>query len=175
VRWTEKSSVPFGRVVARRVLTEVGFPDRQITLSLGMPRRVDREEWQCPILIEGLEDYPIADSAPGVDSLAALLLGVECIRWHLKRSKRRFAWLGDTELMGSGIPRQVPTGFGKQFDERIERAIEREARNTHKVRSKILRGLLAHAESNLKATKEAADRRLAGPAATKKRQKRKHC
>jgi Domain of unknown function (DUF6968) len=173
MRWTRKSSVPFRRVVARRVLTELGFPDRHITLSVGMPRRVAREEWQCPILIEGLEDQPIADSAPGIDSLASLLLGVECIRWHLKRSGCQFAWLGDSELMGSGIPRQVPTGFGKQFDERIERAIEREARNAHKVRSKILRGLLGPAKSNLEATKEAADRRLAGPAATKKRKKRR--
>ena len=77
-----------GRVVARRVITEVDAPDRKITLSIGMPRRVDRDEWRCAILIEGLKDSAIADSAHGTDSLAALLLAVEGVRWHLKESGR---------------------------------------------------------------------------------------
>lgn len=139
MRWSSEKQINLGRAVARRVLGEAGAPNRRITLSLGIPRRVDQEEWQCPIRIEGLENSPIADSAPGVDSLSALLLGAECIRWHLKQSGRDFSWLGDSELMGTGIPLQVPIGFGKEFEGRIERAIEREARNTRKSRSKILR------------------------------------
>lgn len=143
-----------GRVVARRVLTEVNAPDRKITLSIGMPRRVDREEWRCPIRIEGLKNSIIADSAPGTDSLAALLLAVEGVQWHLKESGRRFAWLGESELWDTGIPRQVPIGFGEQFEERIERAIDREAEKARKFRAPILRRLFAESEPKTKDVKK---------------------
>src|SRR5258708_319233 len=122
-RQSKENFPKIGRVVARRVITEADVADRKITLSIGMPRRVDRDEWQCAILIEGLKDSPIADSAPGTDSLAALLLAVECVRWHLKESGRRFAWLGESDLWDTGIPLQVPIGNGRQFEERIERVI----------------------------------------------------
>jgi hypothetical protein len=139
-----------GRVVACRVITEADGDDRKITLSIGMPRRVDGDEWQCAILIEGLKASTIADSASGTDSLAALLLAVECVRWHLKESGGHFAWLGESDLWDTGIPRQVPIGFGRQFEERIERAIEREAENARKFRAPILRRLLAEAEPKTK-------------------------
>src|SRR5258708_22915166 len=144
------NSQKLGRVVARRVITEVDAADRKITLSIGMPRRVDRDEWQCAILIEGLKNTTIADSAPGSDSLAALLLAVECVRRHLKESGIRFAWGGESDLWDTGIPRQVPVGFGRQFEERIERAIDREAENARKFRAPILRRLFAEAESKTK-------------------------
>jgi hypothetical protein len=143
-----------GRVVARRLITEADAPDRKITLSIGMPRRVDRDEWQCPILIEGLKNSIIADSAPGTDSLAAMLLAVECVRWHLKESGLRFAWGGESDLWDTGIPRQVPIGFGRQFEERIERAIDREAEKARKFRAPILRRLFAESESKAKHLKK---------------------
>jgi Domain of unknown function (DUF6968) len=139
MRWSKGKPLEIRDVVARRAITEAGAPNRKILVLLGKPRRFSSQEWRCPILIRGLEKDPIADSAPGVDGFQALLLGVECIRWHLKESGRRFAWLGDSELFGAGIPRQVPTGFGREFDERIERAIERESRRARKFRAPILR------------------------------------
>ena len=143
-----------GRVVARRVITEADAVDRKITLSIGMPRRVDRDEWQCAILIEGLKNSTIADSAPGTDSLAALLLAVACIRRHLRESGLRFAWGGESDLWDTGIPRQVPIGFGKQFEERIERVIDREAEKARKFRAPILKRLFAQAEANKKQVKK---------------------
>lgn len=134
------------RVVARRVITEADSPDREVTLTIGMPRSIERDQWQCSILIEGLQDSPIADSATGIDSLQALLLAVESVRSHLKESGRRFAWLGESELFDTGIPRQVPVGFGRKFEERIERAIVRETRIAREFRAAILKRLFADAQ-----------------------------
>jgi Domain of unknown function (DUF6968) len=150
--WT-KTPPQLGTVVARRVVTLAGEPNRRISLSIGMPRRVGREEWQAPIRIEGLQDSPIVDSAPGIDSLQALLLAVGCIRWHLKRLVGyRFSWLGGSELVGiAGIPLQVAELGGREFEERIERAIKRAERDTRKFRAPILRRLLAEGEAKRKA------------------------
>jgi hypothetical protein len=145
---TKASFQKIGRIIARRVITEARVLDRKITLAIGMPRRVNQGEWRCPISIEGLKDSIIEDSAPGIDSLAALLLAVECIRWHLKKSGRSFAWLGESDLWETGIPRQVPFDLGRQFEERIERAIERESQRARKFRRPILRRLLAESEPN---------------------------
>jgi len=160
MRWSKANFQKIDRVVARRVITAVDEPKKRIRLSLGTPRRVARNEWQCPILIDGLEKAPIADLAPGADSLQALILGVRCIRWHLKRSGRRFAWLGDSELAGiGGIPYEVPTGFGKEFDLRIERAIEREVRNARKFRAPILRRWFAEGQGTPGARKAPKENR----------------
>jgi hypothetical protein len=146
-RWSNRTSQEIGPIVARRVVTAVGGPKQRIELIIGKPRRVDPYEWQCPILITGLEKQPVFDAASGVDALQALMLGADCIRWHLKRSGRRFAWNGDSELAGiAGIPRQIPPGMGDEFDARIERAIEREQLNTRKFRAPILRRLFAEGE-----------------------------
>lgn len=153
-RRSKENFLKIGRVIARRVLTEVNAPDREITLSIGTPRRVDRDEWQCAILIEGLKDSAIADSAHGTDSLAALLLAVEGVRWHLKESGLRFAWGGESDLWDTGIPRQVPIGFGRQFEERIERAIDREAEKARKFRAPILKRLFAESQPNTKHVKK---------------------
>jgi hypothetical protein len=168
IRWSKGKPLEIRDVVARRVITEAGAPKREIHLVLGRPRRFSSQEWRCPILIRGLENDPIADSAPGVDGFQALLLGVECIRWHLKESGRRFAWLDDSELFGAGIPRQVPPGFGREFDERIERAIERESRRTRKFRAPILRRMF---QEGLKESEQ--DRPAAAVPGAKKRKVRK--
>jgi hypothetical protein len=63
----------------------------------------------------------------GVDSMQALLLGVEALRLSLKRSPRRLAWLGDSTFYpNGGLPQQVGGDLGEEFDERIEQLIKRE-------------------------------------------------
>ena len=128
-----------GQFVARRVLTEANKPDRQIEISIARPRRVGREEWECPISIKGLNPSPTTQSAHGVDSLQALLLGIRWAYLLLKQSGLEFAWLGDSELSPTGIPQFVPDDFGKEFERRVELAIEREKRRFRKFRSKVLR------------------------------------
>src|SRR5262249_1619566 len=87
-----------------------------------------------------LGSHRITDSVGGIDSLQALLLGIECLRFHLKQSGVTFTWLGDSVLMTmGGIPRQVPPDLGRESDLRIESAIQREIRRTRKFRAKIHR------------------------------------
>jgi hypothetical protein len=149
-------SQKIARVVACRVITIANVPGREVILSVGVPRRVGQAEWRCPILVEGLDDNPIADAASGIDSLQALLQAVECVRRHLKESGRRFAWLGESRLWGTGIPRQVPIDLGRRFEEQIERAIERESQKARKFRAPILGRFLAEAESGPTQVKQAA-------------------
>jgi hypothetical protein len=146
----ETVAVALGTVVASRTLADAGAPDRKIKLAIGMPRRVSRREWRCPVRIDGLEARSIKDSASGIDAIQALLLSVECIRWHLEQSGRKFAWLGNSQLMGSGLPKYVPIGFGGEFERRVERAIQREAKRTRKYRSRILRDLFIESTSGKK-------------------------
>jgi len=113
-------------------------------VSLGVPRQVSSEEWQCNVRIDGLAAEPILETASGVDSLQALLLGVEFLRASLRRSRRRLAWVGDTILCPSGgIPRQVPEDLGEAFDKRIEQLLDREEQRFRKFRAKVLRAYLA--------------------------------
>jgi hypothetical protein len=139
-RWSLNRPRKLGKAVASRTLTEVTDADKIIKLSLGMPKKLRRDEWRCSILIEGVGDSPIVDSAPGVDSFQALLLGIECIRWHLKESRVRLAWLGDPVLgeLG-GIPGQAPVGLGEVFNSRIEAVIERETERARQVQKEMLR------------------------------------
>jgi len=74
-----------------------------------------------------------------VDSLQALLLGIRWAYLLLKQSGLEFAWLGDSELSPTGIPQFVPDDFGKEFERRVELAIEREKRRFRKFRSKVLK------------------------------------
>jgi hypothetical protein len=114
-----------GRIAASRGLTDAKNPRRRIVVALGVPRQVDFMEWECKIHIDGLE--PIAHQTFGVDSMQALLLGVEALRMSLKRSPYRLAWLGDSTFYpAGGIPRQVSGDLGEEFDARIEKLIERE-------------------------------------------------
>ncbi len=95
-------------------------------------------EWQCNVHIDGLK--PILEQVSGVDSMQALLLGVETLRLSLKQSGYRLAWLGDSTFYpAGGIPQQVPADLGEEFDERMEQVIKREARPFWEARLKILR------------------------------------
>jgi len=136
-----------GRVIAERILTVAGVNDEIITVSLGIPHRVDSDTWECPYSIEGLGSKRIARCAPGGDSLQALLVAVEGIRWCLMQSGETFEWDGDSLLGGDtgAIPRFLRIGMGKEFYERIEAAIKRETDATRKFRAPIMRRWLIEA------------------------------
>ena len=173
-RWSLVPPPGIGKAIARRVLTDAKAPNRTIVLSLGAPRQIDEDEWQCPILIEGLGRRPIADSAPGGDSLQALLLGVACIRWHLEQSGSIFRWLGETALWGmGGIPRQIPDDLGKEFDDRIGVAIAREIARARKFRAKNLQRLFVEGPPNPNEKKEyRKGRRRVSPTSNKEKKGR---
>lgn len=130
-----------GQIIASRTLTFAGAPGSTIRVSIGLPRRTRRGDWECPVLIEGLARSAIRDAAPGADSLQALILAVDCIRWHLTESGAEFEWM-DSALLGGtsgAIPRQLPIGMGREFDGRMEAWIRRETERTRKFRAPVMR------------------------------------
>jgi hypothetical protein len=90
-----------------------------------LPRRdpLSKRDWECPFLIEGIDDSQ-AQRAFGVDGLQALIQAIEVIRVTLEETGRNFFWLDQQQ--GIGIPLYVPTFQGKRFEERMRLAVERE-------------------------------------------------
>jgi uncharacterized protein DUF6968 len=64
---------------------ETGTGIEDVTVSIGMPRRRPKGNWECPFLIEGLGKAKI-QRVGGVDALQALLLAVEGARVALDKS-----------------------------------------------------------------------------------------
>ncbi len=143
----------FGRIIASRVLTEKSARDHKITVVIGAPRRVEADHWLCPYLIEGIVDSGI-QYVPGVDALQSLLLALQGARLNLEQTGRSFIWFGDDH----GIPRQVPTDYGRTFEQRVEKAIERESKRVWLGRLRARKAEIASAEARLKVLKTGASR-----------------
>ena len=142
-----------GRVIASRVLTEENARDHKITVAIGAPRRVQADHWLCPYFIEGIVESGL-HYAIGVDALQALVLAVAGIRWDLGNTGRNFIWFGGDH----GIPHQVPTGLGKTFQQRVERAIERESKRVFVGRMRARKREIASSEARLKVLKKGTSR-----------------
>ena len=136
-----------GPVIARRDLTEyTGNMIRKVAVSIGAPRPWPKSDWVCPFLIEGREK-PQVERAFGVDALQALLLAVEGIRVRLDQTGSRFEWLDPS---GPWIPRLVPTGLGKRFEQRVSQFIDRETARHWEARLRARTARLAEFEAELK-------------------------
>ncbi len=102
----------------------------------------------CPFLLEGLPDARV-QRVGGVDSLQAVVMAVEGARSILEQSGENFIFLDPSE--GISIPRYIPTGFGKQFQERMERTIEREIKRVWLASVRAKKQKIAEMQANLKA------------------------
>jgi uncharacterized protein DUF6968 len=142
-----------GRVIASRVLTEENARDHKIIVAVGAPRRVQADHWLCPYFIEGIVESGV-HYAPGVDAMQSLVLALGGIRSDLGNTGRDFIWFADDH----GIPRQVPTGLGKAFQQRVERAIERESKRVFVGRMRARKREIAASEARLKVLKKGASR-----------------
>ncbi len=112
-------------VIAERLLSVVGEPDRTLVVRIGQPRPSDPEGWACEFAVVGLEGA--AGVVYGVDSLQALQNAVEAARVALRSSRLVCTWAGG--VPGEvGLPRSVPTFEGSGFREKIEHHIDREVR-----------------------------------------------
>lgn len=140
-----------GQVIARRILTEyTGDLIRKVAVSIGAPRPHPKGDWVCPFLIEGREESQVEGSF-GVDALQALLLAVEGIRVTLDRTGSRFEWLDPS---GAWIPRLVPTGQGKRFENRVNEFIERETAAMWDSRVRARKASIAEFEAELEQRKK---------------------
>jgi hypothetical protein len=137
-----------GQVVARRVLSEKGFPRRKIIVSLGMPRpdRHKGGDWECPFLIEGI-GQPKVQKGFGVDTMQALIVALRGIRVTLDCTRRDLFWL-DPE-MGMDLPLNLPT-WGNEFDARVQLAIERETVRVWRAKIKVRKAKIRADEAELK-------------------------
>ena len=111
-----------GVVVASRTLAEFGVEGSCIKASIGAPRK-SGDRWECPFFIDGLRRSKI-ESAGGVDSLQALLGAIQGVRTSLDQSGRSYVWLD--RKWGTAIPQFIPAFLGRQVEDRVKAAIERE-------------------------------------------------
>src|SRR5580658_2831704 len=142
-----------GRIIASRVLTEANARDTKITVTIGAPRRVESDHWLCPYLIEGIVESGV-NYGYGADALQSLLVALGSVSRDLERTERHFIWFGD----GHGIPQQVPTDYGRAFEQRVGGAIERESKRAWLGRWRARKAEIAAAEARLKVLKKGASR-----------------
>jgi len=171
VRKSREKSDP-RRVIASRVLNEIGGSLREIAVSFEEPQRRPRGHWECRFLIKGL-GRPQIRKVGGADSLQALLLAVEGARVALDKSGGRFTWLEtDPGKAGPGIPRYIPMHQGPRFEARVNLAIERESKRYFQGILKTRKANIAAFEAEVGQRREvlamletALERRKAGAAA----------
>ncbi len=148
------SKIKLGQVIARRMLTEyTGDSIREVAISIGAPRPHPEGDSECPFAIESYDQSKV-ESAGGVDALQALLMAIEGVRIRLDQTGCRFEWLGSDLGWGAGIPRQVPMGYGKRFEKRLNQVIETETARHWDSRLRIRKARIAEFEAELEQRKK---------------------
>ena len=110
-------------IATRRIRLTRGRKASTLTVKIGRPRRVRTGEWACPYWISGLGDR-ITHKVRGIDAVQALVLALEAVRLELKKFGGRISWPG--ERGGGEFPQYVPTEWGPETTDRIEKFIRRE-------------------------------------------------
>jgi hypothetical protein len=95
-----------------------------VTVTLGKPREMQGEDWECPFQITGLRARGI-EFGHGVDAIQALTTALEGIRIRLEQSGQRLSWVGG-QPGDPGFERPVTTSFGPGFSKRVNRMVDRE-------------------------------------------------
>lgn len=131
----EPKASSLGRVIASRTLRTQGIPKSKIVVSIGLPKRHPRLDWECPFLIDGVGESKV-ESGYGVDSMQALFSALQGIRADIEG--RELFWLD--RKRGTFLPILAPTGLGKEFEQRVQRAIEREIVRAWRATIKSRRG-----------------------------------
>ena len=138
-RMKAKSKTPVKNLppswIAEREYTRLDVPGR-VVVRIGCPepdpiKSAHGETWRCPLQIEGLdltqiEDLRLDKDAPlfayGVDSMDALKNAFRSLHVLLKRHGTPLRW-ERTQEEALGFPVQVPSGYGVEFDRRMEDVI----------------------------------------------------
>ncbi len=111
----------FGEIIGERQLNRAGARSKDLTVTLGKPRRRKDGDWECPFRISGLG----TQYGYGVDGIQALITALDGIRVMLERSAQRFSWLGG-EPGYTGFDRFVTASLGEKFNKRLNLIIDRE-------------------------------------------------
>ncbi|MDI6760533.1 MAG: hypothetical protein QMD05_06870 [Candidatus Brocadiaceae bacterium] len=112
--------------ICERKLIEIenGSKKKAVTVRLGRPKKLQKDEWICTFQISGLEDSRV-QHAYGTDGFQSLIMALEGIRVALEKSGKNFLWEGG-EKGDTGFPRFVPMFFGLEFSQRIGHLIDQE-------------------------------------------------
>src|SRR5688572_7474922 len=111
------------RVIGSRRVRVVKGEGTWVTVTLGVPEQVDREEWMCPFRITGLPAR-VESGALGADAIQSLVLAIQGIRQSLDASGWRVAW--GTPGDQGGFPQFIPVFGGEEVSARIARFVDRE-------------------------------------------------
>jgi hypothetical protein len=82
-----------GRRIVKRFSTE-----EEVSITLGIPKEVGRDRWECLLEIKGLEKAH-RHRVTGGDSLQALLLAIEEARRKLEEDGDHFVWWTSLQSM----------------------------------------------------------------------------
>lgn len=110
------------RVAVRRYRAGEGT----ITASVYKPRRLTEppRDWIAEFRIDGLPEA-IEGRGSGVDSMQALFMAMQGVRFHMERLTVPFTWL-ERRVGESGIPQNIPHVYGRKFTDHILEIIDRE-------------------------------------------------
>ena len=111
----------FGEIIGKRKLYCNGSKKKSVTVTLGIPRKMEDGDWKCPFQITGLG----VKYGYGADSIQALCSALEEIRVTLDKSKEKLSW-ATREHGDTGFERLVPSSYGLALTQRINHMINRE-------------------------------------------------
>lgn len=140
MRPISEEPIVFGRVVAER---EYKVGREKIVLQVGTPHQASwKTAFYCPIrLVQA--GKPTLKRAFGVDSVQALMLAFDLAKVLLETTSPKIKWEAGERPGDVGIYRRLTTGLGMDFDQGIERMVDkailkrtRELERRHKARSK---------------------------------------
>lgn len=125
---TTKKQRRVANPIAVRQFRVVGEPDREVVLTIGKPRPDPDPtgDWMCSVLIEGIPGSK-RQRIHGIDALQALQLAIEHARRALDASGLALTWMNH-EPGDVGIPRIVPSGWGFDFQRRLESYMDEESK-----------------------------------------------
>ncbi|MEU4545950.1 DUF6968 family protein [Nonomuraea dietziae] len=72
--------------IAQRVLTLLTEPQREVTVTVGLPYEEPTGEWSCPYRIDGLAGWEHERKVSGADSIQALEIVLTVVRSALEGS-----------------------------------------------------------------------------------------
>ena len=110
------------RVVATRLFRAAD--GRTVIATIYEPVMARPDEWKCDFRISGLSE-DVKSYAQGVDSMQALAMAIQGLRVHLEAVDATLTWF-DGEPGDSGIPCQMPNGYGRAVERHLQDVVNEE-------------------------------------------------
>ena len=116
-------------VIAERCFSLKVDLNKQVVVRLGAPRFVDKEDWRCEFIIDGISEISGIRFAVGIDAFHSLIGALELIRQVLEPYRNDLVWEFGYEG-DLGFYAIIPMLLGVEFYDRMKTLIDEEA---HKI------------------------------------------